>query len=148
MKIAIGSDHAGFELKEKLRQTLSAEGHEVSDFGTNSTDSTDYPDYAQSVGREVSGGRADRGILVCYTGVGMAIAANKIKGVRAAMAVSEDEVRLTREHNDANVLTIGAKFQDEQHATALTELFLKTEFAGGRHARRVAKIAQLEQSPK
>ena len=146
MKIAIGSDHAGFELKEKLRQQLSAEGHVVADFGTDSTNSTDYPDYAQKVGREVSAGRADRGILVCSTGVGMAIAANKIRGVRAAMAVNEDEVRLTREHNDANVLTIGAKFQDEQHAAALTELFLKTEFAGGRHARRVAKIAQLEQS--
>ena len=147
MKIAIGSDHAGFELKEKLRQRLSADGHEVADFGANSTDSTDYPDYAQSVGREVSAGRVDRGILVCYTGVGMAMAANKIKGVRAAIAINEDEVRLTREHNDANVLTIGAKYQDEQHAVNLTELFLKTEFAGGRHARRVAKIAQLEQSP-
>src|SRR5262245_1867432 len=106
MKIAIGSDHAGFELKEKLRQRLSAEGHEVADFGANSTDSTDYPDYAQRVGSEVGAGRVDRGILVCSTGVGMAMAANKIKGVRAAMAINEDEVRLTREHNDANVLTI------------------------------------------
>jgi ribose 5-phosphate isomerase B len=148
MKIAIGSDHAGFELKEKLRQTLSAEGHEVTDFGTNSTESTDYPDYAASVGREVSCGRADRGILVCSTGVGMAIAANKVTGIRAALAVNEDEVRLTREHNDANVLTIGAKFQDEQQASALTDVFLRTEFAGGRHARRLAKIAELEQSQK
>jgi ribose 5-phosphate isomerase B len=146
MKVAIGSDHAGFELKEKLKKKLASEGHEVADFGADSTDSTDYPDYAQRVGSEVSVGRAERGILVCYTGVGMAMAANKIKGVRAAMAVNEDEVRLTREHNDANVLTIGAKFQDEQHAVLLTDLFLKTEFAGGRHARRVAKIAQLEQS--
>jgi ribose 5-phosphate isomerase B len=147
MKIAIGADHAGFELKQKLAQKLTAEGHEVSDFGTDSTDSTDYPDYAARVGREVGEGRADRGILVCYTGVGMAMAANKIRGVRAAPAVNEDEVRLTREHNDANVLTIGSKFTDDERAVALTGLFLKTEFAGGRHARRVAKIAQLEQSP-
>ena len=144
MKIAIGADHAGFALKEKLRARLVQEGHEVVDYGTNSADSCDYPDYAQAVGREVGAGRTDRGILVCSTGIGMAIAANKIDGVRAAPAQSEDEVRLTREHNDANVLTIGAKYLDDVHAESLIDVFLNTEFTGGRHARRVAKIAQLE----
>jgi len=144
MKIAIGADHAGFALKEKLRARLVQEGHEVVDYGTNSADSCDYPDYAQAVGREVGAGRTDRGILVCSTGIGMAIAANKIDGVRAAPAQSEDEVRLTREHNDANVLTLGAKYLDDVHAESLIDIFLNTEFTGGRHARRVAKIAQLE----
>ena len=144
MKIAIGADHAGFALKEKLRARLTWEGHEVVDYGTSSEESCDYPDYAQAVAREVGAGRTDCGILVCSTGVGMAIAANKVNGVRAAPAQSEDEVRLTREHNDANVLTLGAKYLDESHAGALIDIFLNTEFTGGRHARRVAKIAQLE----
>src|SRR5689334_1860941 len=144
MRIAIGADHAGFALKEKLRQRLAHEGHEVVDFGTSSIESCDYPDFAQPVARDVGNGRADRGILVCSTGIGMAMAANKVDGVRAAPAQSDDEVRLTREHNDANVLTLGAKYLDENHAASLIELFLKTEFLGGRHARRVAKIAQLE----
>ena len=146
MKIAIGADHAGFVLKEKLRARLAAEGHEVVDFGPDSTESCDYPDYAQPVARDVSSGRSDRGILVCSTGIGMAIAANKVAGVRAAPAVSGDEVKMTREHNDANVLTIGAKYLDEETAAGLVRVFLDTEFAGGRHARRVAKIAQLERT--
>lgn len=144
MKIAIAADHAGFALKEKLRQRLAGEGHEVADFGTGSAESCDYPDFAQPVGREVAEGRADRGILVCSTGIGMAMAANKIDGVRAAPAQSDDEVRFTREHNDANVLTLGAKYLEEPRAMELIEIFLHTEFAGGRHARRVAKISQLE----
>src|SRR5437764_12883762 len=110
MKIAIGADHAGFSLKEKLRQKLAEDGYEVVDFGTGNLDSCDYPDFAQSVGRDVAQGRCDRGILVCGTGIGMAIAANKISGVRAAPAQYEEEVRLTREHNDANILTLGARF--------------------------------------
>jgi ribose 5-phosphate isomerase B len=146
MKIAIAADHAGFALKEKLRQRLAGEGHEVVDFGPANSESCDYPDFAQPVARDVAQGRSDRGILVCSTGIGMAIAANKVDGIRAAPAVSEDEVRLIREHNDANVLTIGAKYTDEDHAASLIELFLGTEFTGGRHARRVAKIAQLEKS--
>jgi ribose 5-phosphate isomerase B len=144
MKIAIGADHAGFALKEKLRARLQHEGHEVEDFGTNSGESCDYPDFAQAVAREVAQGRTDRGILVCSTGIGMAMAANKVAGVRAAPAQSEDEVRMTREHNDANVLTLGAKYLDEPHAGTLIDIFLNTEFTGGRHARRVAKIAQIE----
>ncbi len=145
MKIAIAADHAGFALKEKLRQRLAEEGHELVDFGADSADSCDYPDFAQPVAREVAEGRADRGILVCSTGIGMSIAANKVTGIRAAPAQSEDEVRLTRAHNDANVLTLGARYLDEPQAAGLVEIFLHTEFQGGRHARRIAKIAQLEQ---
>lgn len=144
MKIAIGADHAGFSLKEKLRSQLAGEGHEVVDYGTNAESSCDYPDFAQPVARDVAAGRSDRGILVCSTGIGMAMAANKVDGVRAAPAMNEDEVHLTREHNDANVLTIGAKYVDEEQAMRMIHVFLETSFAGGRHARRVAKIAQLE----
>src|SRR6266536_5807610 len=110
MKIAIAADHAGFVLKEQLRRKLETDGHEVVDFGTNSAESCDYPDFAQSVGREVARGRCDRGILCCATGIGMAMAANKVHGVRAAPAQYAEGVRLTREHNDANVLTLGARF--------------------------------------
>jgi len=145
MRIAIGADHAGFALKERLRQKLAEEGHEVVDFGTSSAESCDYPDFAQQVARQVGDGRSDRGILVCSTGIGMAMAANKVSGVRAAPAQSEDEVRLTREHNDANVLTIGARYLDEERASKLVGVFLTTEFSGGRHARRVAKIGAVEQ---
>jgi ribose 5-phosphate isomerase B len=144
MKIAIAADHAGFALKEKVRARLEAEGHQVTDFGAASAESCDYPDYAQPVAREVAQGHFDRGILVCFTGIGMAIAANKVAGVRAVRAQSADEARLTREHNDANVLTLGARYIDEPRAMEVIEPFLATEFAGGRHARRVAKIAQLE----
>src|SRR5436190_23166674 len=116
MKIAIAADHAGFALKEKLRLKLADEGHEVVDFGTGSTESCDYPDYAQQVARGVGDGRSERGILVCSTGIGMAIAANKVAGVRAAPARSEDEVRLRRAHNEANVLTLGARSVDGNRA--------------------------------
>jgi ribose 5-phosphate isomerase B len=146
MKIAIAADHAGFALKERLRQRLAAEGHDVSDFGAASAESCDYPDFAGRVARQVALGRAERGILVCSTGIGMAIAANKVDGIRAAPAQSKDEVRLTREHNDANVLTLGAKYLDETRAAGLIELFLHTDFQGGRHARRIAKISQLEKT--
>jgi ribose 5-phosphate isomerase B len=145
MKIAIAADHAGFSLKEKLLEALRAEGHEVSDFGTHSEESTDYPDYAAAVSHQVAKGVADRGILVCSTGVGMSIAANKIPGIRAALATSPEEVRLTREHNDANVLTIGAKFATPEYAEELIDIFLTTDFSGGvRHARRIAKLAELD----
>jgi ribose 5-phosphate isomerase B len=145
MKIALGADHAGFVLKEKLRQSLAGEGHQVVDFGAASAEPCDYPDYAQPVARDVASGRADRGILVCSSGIGMAIAANKVRGVRAAPAISDDEVKMTREHNDANVLTLGAKYLNEQQAMELVRIFLNTEFNGGRHAVRVAKIARIEE---
>jgi ribose 5-phosphate isomerase B len=144
MRIAIGADHGGFLLKEQVRAQLAESGHEVVDFGTHSAESCDYPDYARSVSHAVAQGDVERGILVCSTGIGMAMAANKVAGIRAAPAQSDDEVRFTREHNDANILTLGAKFVDERRALELIRIFLETEFSGGRHARRVAKISELE----
>lgn len=144
MKIAIAADHAGFLLKEKLRDYLKAEGHDVTDFGTTSTESTDYPDWAAKVARQVASGEAERGVLVCSSGVGMSIAANKIHGVRAALGTHAEEVTLVRAHNDANVLTLGAKFTEEPEAKQLLDVFIATPFDGGRHARRVGKITQLE----
>lgn len=146
MKIAIGADHAGFELKNQIRERLAAAGHEVSDFGTDSADSTDYPDYADQVGRAVAEGGAERGILVCGSGIGMSIAANKIRGVRAALCTNEESANITRRHNDANVLTLGARFTDDVTAQAVVETFLSTEFEGGRHSRRVQKIAEIEEA--
>ena len=144
MKIAIGADHAGFALKDQVRDALRQAGHEVVDLGANSAESTDYPDYAGAVAHEVVSGAADRGILVCSTGVGMSIAANKVDGIRAALAFNPDEVRLTRAHNDANILTIGARYIEPQAANEMVRVFLDTPFEGGRHARRVGKIALLE----
>ncbi len=144
MKVAIGADHAGFLLKERLRLKLEQEGHQVLDEGTRSTESCDYPDFAAPVARDVVAGRADRGILVCGTGVGMSIAANKVAGIRAALGTVPEEVRLARAHNDANILTLGARFIEEPAAEALLDVFLETAFDGGRHAQRVAKIAALE----
>lgn len=148
MRIAIASDHAGFALKQALRTRLAAEGHEVNDFGTQSTESTDFPDYASLVAHEVADGRADRGVLVCSTGIGMSITANKVNGVRAALVVNDEAARLTREHNDANVIAFGAKFTDAAAAETMLDTFLDTAFEGGRHARRVAKIAQIEEQEK
>ncbi len=144
MKIAIGADHAGFALKDLVRDALRRAGHEVTDVGTDSAESTDYPDYAGAVAQDVVSGAADRGILVCSTGVGMSIAANKVVGIRAAIAFDPDEVRLTRAHNDANVITIGARYTGPDAAFEMVRIFLETPFEGGRHARRVGKIAQLE----
>lgn len=146
MKIAIGSDHAGFALKEQLRDRLKKAGLEVADFGTNSPESTDYPDYAAAVTREVVEGKADRGILVCYTGVGMSIAANKVRGIRAALCMNADQAQLTRAHNNANVLALGAKYTPIEVAGEIVDTFLATEFEGGRHERRVGKIASIEES--
>ena len=148
MRIAIASDHAGFTLKQALRDKLTAEGHEVNDFGTQSTESTDYPDYATLVAHEIADGRADRGVLVCSTGIGMSIAANKIEGVRAALVTNPEAAQLTRQHNDANIITLGARYTGTEAAGELVETFLNTEFEGGRHARRVAKIRQLEEQEK
>ena len=144
MKIAIGADHAGYALKDLVRDALRQAGHEVTDVGTNCAESTDYPDYAGAVAIGVISGAAERGILVCSTGVGMSIAANKIDGIRAAIAFNVDEVRLTRAHNDANVITIGARYTDPEAAHEMVRVFLDTPFEGGRHARRVGKIANLE----
>lgn len=140
MKIAIGADHAGFFLKEELRRELEAAGHEVADFGTDSPESADYPDFAQRVARAVAAGEYERGILICFTGVGMSIAANRVRGVRAALGCHADAVELTRRHNDANVLTLGAKYLNRARALELVRIFLETAFDGGRHERRIGKI--------
>lgn len=145
MRISIGADHAGFQLKEKLRRWLLDQGHEVIDHGTNNSESSDYPDFAFAVAQDVGEGRAERGVLVCSTGVGMSIAANKVPGVRAALAWNEDVVRLTREHNNANVLTLGARYLTPEDAETLVRIFLDTPFQGGRHERRVEKIRDAEQ---
>jgi ribose 5-phosphate isomerase B len=144
MRIAIGADHAGFTLKNHLRDDLRAAGYEVSDLGTDSTAPADYPDYARKVAQQVAAGEADRGVLVCATGIGMSIAANKVHGIRAALGTNAEEVRLVRAHNNANVLTFGEKFIDAPTAAKLTRIFLETPFDGGRHERRVEKIAAME----
>ena len=144
MRIALGADHAGVALKEHLKQLLDERGMSYRDFGTHSTESVDYPDYAALVGREVAAGGCDRGILCCGSGLGMAIAANKIAGVRAVSIVDEDSARLSREHNDANVLALGGRLMAFDAARRIVNLFLDTPFAGGRHERRIEKITQLD----
>lgn len=140
MKIALGADHAGVEAKRRLADLLRREGHEVADLGTQGEDSVDYPDFAQAVARAVAGGSAPRGILVCGTGIGMSIAANKVPGVRAAKCNDPLEARLARAHNDANVLCLGARVTDLSVMEEMVREFLATPFEGGRHARRVAKM--------
>jgi len=144
MIISIGSDHAGFELKEALANHLRARGDEVFDHGTHSNESVDYPDYAQCVARDVATGTAKFGVLVCGTGIGMTIVANKVRGVRAANCSCEDYARLSREHNDANVACFGARFTTTEDATKWLDTFLSTPFAGGRHARRRILIELME----
>lgn len=144
MKIAIGSDHAGFEVKEKIKEQLKEMNLEVEDLGTTSKDSVDYPDFGAAVGREVASGKADEGIIVCGSGIGIAIAANKIHGVRAAQAWNEETARLARQHNDANVLSIGARVTPEEEIPKIVNAWLDAKFEGGRHAARVAKISELE----
>lgn len=147
MRIAIAADHAGFSLKEGLTRWLHGHGHEVEDLGTTSAESTDYPDYAEAVAHRVAAGSVDRGVLVCSTGIGMSIAANKIAGIRAAVGANDEAVKLTRSHNDANILAIGARFTGEAEAKHLIQVFLDTGFDGGaRHSRRIEKIAKLERA--
>lgn len=144
MKITLGADHAGFELKEKVKKYLTKHGYQVEDLGTNSGDSVDYPDYAYKVAQQIAGHQADFGVLVCGSGLGMAMTANKVPGVRAASATLELEAQLAREHNDANVLAIGARLVKEDQALKLVDTFLKSSFAHGRHEPRVAKIEAVE----
>jgi ribose 5-phosphate isomerase B len=144
MRISIGADHAGFQLKGKIKELLLGQGIEVDDRGTYSEESVDYPDYARAVGERVAQGLADGGILICGTGIGMSIAANKIPGIRAANAGSEPAAQLSREHNNANVLTLGARLLDDDSAFRIVEAWLRASFAGGRHQRRVEKITQME----
>jgi ribose 5-phosphate isomerase B len=144
MKIALAADHAGFEEKEKIKSTLDEIGVEYTDMGTNSCDSVDYPDYARKVGEAVAAGAFDQGLLVCGSGTGMAIAANKVKGVRAAVAWSEDIARLARQHNDANVLSLPARFASPDESAQIVKAWFSADFEGGRHANRVNKISDIE----
>lgn len=141
--IALGADHAGFEYKEHITDLLRSKQIEFRDFGTSSPDSTDYPDYAHSVAEAVSSGAAEFGILVCGSGIGMSIVANKHRGVRAASVESVEGARLARQHNNANVLALGARLTPWEKAVEIIEAFLSTPFEGGRHQRRVDKIHTL-----
>jgi ribose 5-phosphate isomerase B len=144
MRIAIGSDHRGYHLKEKFTTILREGGHEVDDVGTSKTESVDYPDFAILAARKVSEGKADRGILICGTGIGMAITANKFPGVRAAPCTDEITAEISRMHNDLNVLCLPADMLSPRVTQRMLEIWMSTEFEGGRHARRVQKILDLE----
>jgi ribose 5-phosphate isomerase B len=145
MRIALGADHAGVELKDRIKRHLDARGIPCTDFGTMSAESVDYPDYARIVAGEVATGASDRGILVCGTGIGMAIAANKIAGIRAAAVVDTTSAALSREHNDANILALGARMMSPEIAQQIVDIFVDTPFSGGRHQRRLDKIASMDQ---
>ena len=145
MKISIASDHAGFEQKQLLAAHLREQGHEVADRGPENDDRVDYPDFAEKVARDVAAGEAERGVLVCGTGIGMAIAANKVHGIRAANVTTPEFAQLAREHNDANVVTVSGRFVDIDTNKQIVDAFLGTDFGGGRHAGRVEKIMALEE---
>jgi ribose 5-phosphate isomerase B len=144
MKIAVGSDHAGFEMKELVRPLLEEAGHEVVDVGTNSEESTDYPVHARDAAQLVASGEAERAVLVCGSGVGVSIVANKVAGVRAVNAHDAEEAEMSRRHNDANVLTLAGRRLSAGDAKEIVERFLVTDFEGGRHQRRVDQIADVE----
>ncbi len=144
MKIVVGSDHRGFEAKQRLVESLRRQGHEVLDVGPQGRDSVDYPDYAFEVARAVGEGRAERGILICGTGIGMCIAANKVKNVRAAPCHDSITAEMSRRHNDANVLCLSADLLGEDLIDRMVRIWLTTDFEGGRHARRVEKIVRFE----
>ncbi len=144
LRIAIGADHGGFELKEKVRQYLASKGHGVEDLGTHSTESVDYPDFARKVAERVAAKHADFGIVICGTGLGVAMTANKVHGVRAAPCNDTISARFARSHNHANVLTMGGRLIDIGMAEKIVDIFLSTPFEGGRHQRRVEKITAAE----
>jgi ribose 5-phosphate isomerase B len=146
LRIAIGSDHRGFALKAHLFAMLSKEGHEVLDQGCAGTEPADYPDYAFKVGEMVASGRVERGILICGSGIGMSIAANKVRGVRAALCCAVEDARMTRRHNDSNVLVLSERRLEDPETDELVRVWLSTPFDGGRHARRVDKIRAYEES--
>jgi ribose 5-phosphate isomerase B len=144
MKVALASDHAGFAVKETLKPLLAELGCEVSDLGATSLASVDYPDFAERVARAVAGGQAEQGVLVCGSGTGMAISANKVHGVRAAVAFNVEVARLAREHNNANVLALGARTTPDGSIPEIVRTWFETKFAGGRHQQRIDKITLLE----
>jgi ribose 5-phosphate isomerase B len=144
LRIAIGSDHAGYHLKEELAEHLREAGHEVEDLGTHSEESVDYPDFGALVARSVVGGKADYGVCVCGTGIGIGIAANKVRGARAAIVHDATSARMARQHNDANVVCVGARLTGPQAAADAIDAFLGAEFEGGRHQRRIDRISSIE----
>lgn len=144
MKIAMGCDHGGFELKEKIKKELTEQGHEVKDCGTYSLESCDYPVFGEAAARAVASGECEKGIVICTTGIGISIAANKVKGIRCAHCADALEATLCRAHNNANMIAIGAGFTGPKLASAMVRSFLTTEFEGGRHARRVALMDAIE----
>ena len=144
MRIAIGSDHAGFELKEHVKAHLVREGYEVVDVGTNGPDSVDYPDFAWRVGQAVTHDGADFGVLACGSGLGMAIAANKVVGVRAVQVMDPEMAKMSRLHNDANVVTLAGRYLKPALADEIVDTFITTAFEGGRHQRRIDKISEIE----
>ena len=143
-KIAIGADHAGFELKEQIKKILESEGYMVTDFGTNSSDSVDYPMIAKVLANSVAAKHQNRGILVCGTGIGMSIAANKIKGIIAANCYDAETAKLARLHNNSNILTLGGRILNLDAAKEIVKVWLETDFEGGRHQRRIQEIRNLE----
>jgi ribose 5-phosphate isomerase B len=145
MKVAIASDHGGFEQKQELVSFIAQLGHEAADLGPADDGSVDYPEYAARVAHAVAEGRAERGVLICGTGIGMAIAANKVSGIRAANVTAPEFAVLAREHNDANVITLSGRFIDLATNREILATFLNTPFAAGRHARRITQIAELEE---
>lgn len=147
-KVLIASDHAGLPGKETVKRTLDQMGIAYEDLGTHSQDSVDYPDYAEQVARRVAAGEAERGVLVCGSGIGMEIAANKIPGIRAALAWNEETAKLSREHNDANIVAIGSRTTPQETIEQITRAFMTTAFAAGRHTQRIEKIKNLEQQHK
>jgi len=144
MKVAVGADHAGFELKERVKTYLEQQGHTVMDMGTHSTESTDYPPYAFRVAEAVRDGMADRGVLVCDSGNGIAIAANKVEGIRAALVVGPRHAELSRRHNDANILVLGSMLLPRDEEGPTLDVWFSAPFDGGRHARRVGEILEYE----
>lgn len=148
MKIAVASDHRGYHLKEKVISLLKSKGHDVIDDGPTNDESVDYPDFAALVAGKVSGGEVDRGILICGTGLGMAIAANKFPRVRAAACVDEVTVELSRRHNDVNVLCLSGDLLSSRSTERLVDIWMGTEFEGGRHQRRLDKILEIEKHPR
>ena len=145
-RLVIGSDHAGFELKQQLAEHLREQGHEVDDLGTTSTESVDYPEYGAKVAQAVVEGRAEYGVCVCGTGIGIGMAANKVDGARAAVVHDATSARLARQHNDANVVCLGARLTGSEAAADAVDAFVETEFEGGRHQRRIDQITELESS--
>lgn len=143
MIIAIGCDHAGYPLKEAVKEKLIAEGHEVLDMGTNSTESVDYPIYGKAVGEAVASGKAERGVAICGSGIGISIACNKVKGIRCALCTSAEMAEMCRRHNNANVIAMGARMISQELAFEMIDTWMKTEFEGGKHLRRINMLEEI-----